>query len=176
MLFLSTPSARRATPLWLLFVMMPVNFYPRPPRGGRHALPRLSAEWIQDFYPRPPRGGRPLQTVGTYWQRCISIHALLAEGDYTTNAPHGQEVLFLSTPSSRRATDFHPLFIHFLPNFYPRPPRGGRHCGRGDPRHPVIAISIHALLAEGDDAGIDYNALDLYFYPRPPRGGRPCSA
>ena len=57
------------------------DFYPRPPRGGRPELPKLSSDWIKisihalreegdrrsmlpskmlcNFYPRPPRGGRP---------------------------------------------------------------------------------------------------------------------
>ena len=34
-LFLSTPSARRATWPWTVFVALPADFYPRPPRGGR---------------------------------------------------------------------------------------------------------------------------------------------
>ena len=78
--FLSTPSARRATRAGECTRSLLLNFYPRPPRGGRpdkqyaeqladkisiHALreegdlmvmrvpPRYS-----DFYPRPPRGGR----------------------------------------------------------------------------------------------------------------------
>ena len=80
-LFLSTPSARRATGdrggtgKWL------TNFYPRPPRGGRpwsimstmsrthrflstpsarRATTRLAMFFVVKihFYPRPPRGGR----------------------------------------------------------------------------------------------------------------------
>ena len=80
MIFLSTPSARRATSAKRNINGSTINFYPRPPRGGRlkptqlmslqnqisiHALreegDRLAA-WQtcfqQDFYPRPPRGGR----------------------------------------------------------------------------------------------------------------------
>ena len=34
------------------------NFYPRPPRGGRHNAE--VRQWqLFYFYPRPPRGGRP---------------------------------------------------------------------------------------------------------------------
>ena len=79
--FLSTPSARRATPLLPRNCRCVRHFYPRPPRGGRrlpsgqkyfylsisiHALreegdgvfsPHLRGRG--DFYPRPPRGGRP---------------------------------------------------------------------------------------------------------------------
>ena len=80
-LFLSTPSARRATARAGCCWQPPRDFYPRPPRGGRrHALgvvgsrPGISIhalheegdekawrikQYRQDFYPRPPRGGRP---------------------------------------------------------------------------------------------------------------------
>ncbi len=36
-----------------------VNFYPRPPRGGRRSRPP-AAPPSSNFYPRPPRGGRRL--------------------------------------------------------------------------------------------------------------------
>ena len=56
--FLSTPSARRATC-------------------------RLSARWcrLHYFYPRPPRGGRLLYESVIYFDIRISIHALREEGD-----------------------------------------------------------------------------------------------
>ena len=80
-LFLSTPSARRATSKGASAPRAIFYFYPRPPRGGRPARPvggilprnisihalreegdsfttRRSA-WSTNFYPRPPRGGRP---------------------------------------------------------------------------------------------------------------------
>ena len=124
--FLSTPSARRATPMTALVVGSRRYFYPRPPRGGRlvpgvvlrtlsdisiHALREegdglasSSALGVSNFYPRPPRGGRPLLHI--FWR---------SSGIY----------------------------------FYPRPPRGGRHA-------PVVLGNYFAD-----------------FYPRPPRGGRP---
>ena len=57
-------------------------------------------------------------------------------------------VLFLSTPSARRATLPQRSPARRKPNFYPRPPRGGRR---------------RAFLQ---------GRLPIYFYPRPPRGGR----
>ena len=100
------------------------------------------------FYPRPPRGGRP-------W---------LVSGDVFA-------VVFLSTPSARRATPFWCLLslddvisIHALREegdlpqaqggaawhyFYPRPPRGGR-LGDLSELAASIKISIHALREEGD--------------------------
>ena len=85
-LFLSTPSARRATMIAAFYAPYLCHFYPRPPRGGRRwtrswsgkapsaflstpsarratasvAAPQRSTP---DFYPRPPRGGRPRPTT-----------------------------------------------------------------------------------------------------------------
>ena len=56
--FLSTPSARRATSVYLS--LMPSFSY---------------------FYPRPPRGGRPLLHLLAEVVLGISIHALREEGD-----------------------------------------------------------------------------------------------
>ena len=42
--FLSTPSARRATPLGIFVAKFVDNFYPRPPRGGRPIT--LSRLWL----------------------------------------------------------------------------------------------------------------------------------
>ena len=56
------------------------DFYPRPPRGGRHNR-RNNLHRHTDFYPRPPRGGRPLLDGVTNLTITISIHALREEGD-----------------------------------------------------------------------------------------------
>ena len=79
---------------------------------------------------------------------------------------------FLSTPSARRAT------LCVAPEktcyfyFYPRPPRGGRRSGCGPDSCPS-PISIHALREEGDIWQFFCHWLCRNFYPRPPRGGRP---
>ena len=57
-IFLSTPSARRATPEKRLRLCFHEHFYPRPPRGGRPVI-NYESTHRDDFYPRPPRGGRP---------------------------------------------------------------------------------------------------------------------
>ena len=80
-------------------------------------------------------------------------------------------MLFLSTPSARRATLLLKRTMSSCRNFYPRPPRGGRH------HQPVTSgipdsISIHALREEGDLSRTSSRTSTLYFYPRPPRGGR----
>ena len=55
--FLSTPSARRATPaLFDLTSLQRISIHALREEGD--ALCRERADWIVDFYPRPPRGGR----------------------------------------------------------------------------------------------------------------------
>ena len=124
-LFLSTPSARRATAEQLrqpMGGMISIHALREEGDTGKlytflayeisiHALreegdtrTRESAGSTKNFYPRPPRGGRRMTTTGRYWQTSV----------------------FLSTPSARRATDW--MAVHFS----------------------EIAISIHALREEGD--------------------------
>ena len=123
--FLSTPSARRATSGRCprlrqdrYFYPRPPRggrrpeplptrrsgyFYPRPPRGGRHAS-RRHRQHRANFYPRPPRGGRQGGVDGLSNGRLISIHALREEGDHVAQPGQLANLLFLSTPSARRAT------------------------------------------------------------------------
>ena len=148
-----------------------------------------------DFYPRPPRGGRPELRHGCRRGCPISIHALREEGDIGKKEDELLPVLFLSTPSARRATRRCLSLSNRLSNFYPRPPRGGRHIDTS--RLPqTYTISIHALREEGDPGiGAKYFYDHIFlstpsarrathqrrksiratgnFYPRPPRGGRP---
>ena len=146
--FLSTPSARRATFLF---------------------APSLTA--FSDFYPRPPRGGRPFFNGFGIPGYLISIHALREEGDTLDGGMVAVRLIFLSTPSARRATDTHSGLGQRGTYFYPRPPRGGRRK-KGDklcwisyfyPRPPRGGRRVLPATA----------ARAAYFYPRPPRGGRP---
>ena len=169
MLFLSTPSARRATGCSTTTTPSQTYFYPRPPRGGRLETVKTTITGCY-FYPRPPRGGRPLHPAMMVCS-LISIHALREEGD-ATGRHHGTA-----------ATDF-----------YPRPPRGGRRINPS--QHEAVSvisihalreegdvgrvkddikpnqISIHALREEGDSSPEGERGIPLDFYPRPPRGGR----
>ena len=146
-LFLSTPSARRATCAALAGSSFVTYFYPRPPRGGRpepidhcthaagisiHALreegdqrPARFFEKRYYFYPRPPRGGRRLPVVpgrrqGHFYPRPPR------GGRPKSTAMTGYGGGFLSTPSARRATKAVMRTAGRPENFYPRPPRGGR--------------------------------------------------
>ena len=81
--------------------------------------------------------------------RDISIHALFAEGDDDPQDMITWKDLFLSTPSSQRATISFRCASDAMSYFYPRPLRRGR--PRDDLRRTVHGqISIHALFAEGD--------------------------
>ena len=102
-----------------------------------------------DFYPRPPRGGRRQQPYKISCPQGISIHALREEGDQAAAPEAIQPKEFLSTPSARRATERASRPRCGCPNFYPRPPRGGR-PEDGWVEEAVLTISIHALREEGD--------------------------
>ena len=101
--FLSTPSARRATGFRGRELLLLLDFYPRPPRGGRRRSCRCPVRRVR-----------------------ISIHALREEGDVYAPMMLFQAVTFLSTPSARRATWAHRCAKWWSVHFYPRPPRGGR--------------------------------------------------
>ena len=59
---------------------------------------------VYDFYPRPPRGGRHFFLKIWYNKITISIHALREEGDLAKFDEKTGLFEFLSTPSARRAT------------------------------------------------------------------------
>ena len=145
------------------------NFYPRPPRGGRHnaayirfRLPKISIHALREEGDAVPAGCDVVVT--------ISIHALREEGDLPVYDVYELPFIFLSTPSARRATT---AGVHKV-----------NHCGisihalreEGDRRErrmeKVSSISIHALREEGDQTLLFFERMMLYFYPRPPRGGR----
>ena len=111
--FLSTPSARRATAIDVSGQI------------GRqisiHAL-REEGDLSASYY---------------YTFSKISIHALREEGDQEQLLAEINRRRFLSTPSARRAT-CSPLCRLCTPrHFYPRPPRGGRRVPRTRRPQPV---------------------------------------
>ena len=148
-IFLSTPSARRATLEASSGAEEDVNFYPRPPRGGRPAVDDRHFA-IVEFLSTPSARRTTPHYVVYIVSRAISIHALREEGDMGWSAEGSgpeaisihalreegdyilriskmeQNRLFLSTPSARRATPSLCSQCTASANFYPRPPRGGR--------------------------------------------------
>ena len=122
--FLSTPSARRATRgLYADLHGHAISIHALREEGDSRWPCRPYRQG--NFYPRPPRGGRPV--------------------------PHSSNlaaILFLSTPSARRATAV----------------EGAESV--------ILEISIHALREEGDLRPGRKSEPQRDFYPRPPRGGR----
>ena len=145
------------------------NFYPRPPRGGRHGSWASGLSFFL-FLSTPSARRATSWAISRCLQKEISIHALREEGDRITingcimrlyfyprpprggrpKSPHTSFWLsiFLSTPSARRATEQGGEPGGVLKDFYPRPPRGGR--------RNRMSMDTHTA----------------NFYPRPPRGGR----
>ena len=82
-------------------------------------------------------------------------------------------MLFLSTPSARRAT-LHKVAVHGLVDISIHALREEGDLGPMLDEMPM-AISIHALREEGDKSFPTRFCLSTNFYPRPPRGGRPGS-
>ena len=100
-----------------------------------------------NFYPRPPRGGR--QQITTHDGVTATFLSTPSARRATTESGRNDlKNQFLSTPSARRATALSSSSSASWPNFYPRPPRGGRRQRRKCWHYRY------------------------YFYPRPPRGGR----
>ena len=168
-LFLSTPSGWRATVLICVGCPETLDFYPRPPGGGR--LSTSTPIWRSlYFYPRPPGGGRLAGGEFPNLPAGISIHALRVEGDE-----------FIEYNVINVTISIHALRVE------------------GDTPPPLHleggAISIHALRVEGDktcgelpsctgsflSTPSGWRATFLsggskvsisYFYPRTPGGGR----
>ena len=123
------------------------NFYPRPPRGGRPATAlhrgkaavflstpsarratrsRGSLQRFRIFLSTPSARRATSQAYFSFRRCIISIHALREEGDVTDL---GQIKLpyRISIHALREEGDPLPCCRGFmLPDFYPRPPRGGR--------------------------------------------------
>ena len=124
-LFLSTPSARRATRRRTAAPLFSGYFYPRPPRGGRLPADPLGLRvevflstpsarrattvpsWTRgpsaNFYPRPPRGGRrrTFLNLDEFGEFLSTPSARRATVHVLVFFDLFQ---FLSTPSARRAT------------------------------------------------------------------------
>ena len=81
-IFLSTPSARRATCRGLSPVTYrPISIHALREEGDNAVSAPLLT--LVDFYPRPPRGGRQVTLCYFVFAFRISIHALREEGDWS---------------------------------------------------------------------------------------------
>ena len=101
----------------------------------------------------------------------ISTHALREEGD-------GREQLHpdlfpISTHALREEGDpYRSVRPAAGTNFYPRPPRGGRHstCQTWESNHLFLPTPSARRATRGEAVR---KCRLQHFYPRPPRGGRP---
>ena len=124
--FLSTPSARRATvhtqqPLW----EREISIHALREEGDEREVKPYERQYIS-IHALREEGDLLAEIVKPV--ELISIHALREEGDAFWLQRPCWVLLFLSTPSARRATltAWWPLLTGTY--FYPRPPRGGRRC------------------------------------------------
>ena len=170
----------------------PGNFYPRPPRGGRHTA-AFSMTTMSRFLSTPSaRRATKLPKLSSDWIK-ISIHALREEGDPACSArssagyhfyprpPRGGRPRFttqwdwtrrfLSTPSARRATASSSALVRLT--LFLSTPSARRATEVLVENYSLRYISIHALREEGDRNYMSCTRPLVNFYPRPPRGGRP---
>ena len=126
--FLSTPSARRATGIHPARRDGRESFLSTPSARRATMARRMTARGTWYFYPRPPRGGRQSKVDGL--APTMKFLSTPSARRATASWPSfiWPSASFLSTPSARRATMGFLRFPWVSPNFYPRPPRGGRHC------------------------------------------------
>ena len=116
-LFLSTPSARRATISTI----------------------RSLQTWV--FLSTPSARRATVGGAGRKPSKDISIHALREEGDLAKFDEKTGLFEFLSTPSARRATFIILTSLAESSDFYPRPPRGGRPSAAGQHAEPDRFLS-----------------------------------
>ena len=193
LIFLSTPSARRATKELcevaghneisihalreegdventIDFLAKEISIHALREEGDIPAPSTCSP--LSYFYPRPPRGGRRRAPPASRAGQCISIHALREEGDLLQLLFCSVLNTFLSTPSARRATDCGYIentdAVKFLSTPSARRATGGELTGNdlvGNfyPRPPRGGRRQPRTFA---------SLSNWYFYPRPPRGGR----
>ena len=191
--FLSTPSARRATGFCIMAGKSAWIFLSTP--SARRATFALVQRFVLcQFLSTPSARRATLAAVAGHGPLNISIHALREEGDVRFLVLIQDKLI--SIHALREEGDARSIgFISSgCGNFYPRPPRGGRHnteavklllkeflstpsARRATEVHEAMDKYIDEFLstpsarrataggARDDCAGAD-------FYPRPPRGGR----
>ena len=126
-IFLSTPSARRATgsiPDDAVFKAISIHAL----REEGDVLGHDEIAVSQPFLSTPSARRATEEERRARQAERISIHALREEGDAGRKGVENFANQFLSTPSARRATPDHQDAVLRRDNFYPRPPRGGRRC------------------------------------------------
>ena len=118
-----------------------------------------------DFYPRPPRGGRPAAPGNKQHGKMISIHALREEGDHD---PPGQGLhLVISIHALREEGDKKPLDYGILGVTFLSTPSARRATLARSGAGRSHGISIHALREEGDTINQLRQAFQVQFLSTP---------
>ena len=170
-----------------------LDFYPRPPCGGRLEVieHRVVILGISIHVPRvgddAGRAGRKIGRGGflstsPVWGTTFQSHAsmgsrvifLSTSPVWGTTASYCSSIdcsAFLSTSPVWGTTAFGSLPRRLPTHFYPRPPCGGRPSVQSANVYS-LAISIHVPRVGDDRVYREYGADRVNFYPRPPCGGR----
>ena len=192
-LFLSTPSARRATPAAsrfrsgsrisihalreegdgaMLWALASATRFLSTPSARRATSPAAASASMTRSFLSTPSARRATRVESFQLDSiAISIHALREEGDICHEATVRTSSAFLSTPSARRATRQHPdtsFRMLFLSTPSARRATAGARClSCPDDRFLSTPSARRTTFFWGRDALTITN-----FYPRPPRGGR----
>ena len=121
--FLSTPSARRATPVGIICPSGEGFLSTPSARRATDDLSEILANMLISIHALREEGDWTLRPCGHI--RRISIHALREEGDASAGRYVATYLYFYPRPP-RGGRPPATIFLLFFCDFYPRPPRGGR--------------------------------------------------
>ena len=163
--FLSTPSARRAT-----------NMRKAPTSCSSISIHALREEgdapwrWLlvtfTVFLSTPSARRATMQYALVAYGQWISIHALREEGDRRSEqSRHVSAYFYPRPPRGGRLLLFHAESVH---SAFLSTPSVRRATGQSTARCIAWHISIHALREEGDILSKEDNDARDHFYPRPP--------
>ena len=147
-IFLSTPSARRATATVHTGQGRLLSFLSTP--SARRATRKMRFQPLlrENFYPRPPRGGRRAKRISRIQWRRHFYPRPPRGGRPNDNVKKGFSPIFLSTPSARRAT--YCCTVDSQPPGFLSTPSARRATFVPISSSTEMPISIHALREEGD--------------------------
>ena len=146
------------------------DFYPRHPRGWRPSG-SVHAGDVHNFYPRHPRGWRRWAWFDSDVELIFLSTPPSRVATDTSGLPLKSRHRFLSTPPSRVATYRYKTLFHTYHRFYPRHPRVWR-------RSLVVLGIVSWLFLSTPPSRVATFGYLLWllrqrcFYPRHPRGWR----
>ena len=124
-----------------------LNFYPRPPRGGRPVPSALRHVWSRFLSP-PSARRATTPSAPALLEIMISIPALREEGDSRCLAY--RPYIPISIPALREEGDSSAYSSYVNSYAFLSPPSARRATGRREPPKACTGISIPALREEGD--------------------------